>query len=268
MKRGIILLFLFYSFCLFGQGEIVDKTVLLIRNERSGAVQLNSNGWGGTFIYAKRVDYFNKTLYCIDFCSLRDLKEYKWTSDYDGHRFVYGKLNSCFITRFTYGHQKKIFDKFDKEGLAIHFFYTAGISFAICKPYYYLVLNKNVNISGTDTTITYVQSVQKFDPNANIVSRSSFITGLNQISAYPGLCIKSGLSFEFGKKDEIINALEVGAGFDAFTNNIPIMADNLNQWYYFTLSISYRFGVLIDNSVKKEKKKKKDNNVFLDEQYL
>ena len=62
----------------------------------------------------------------------------------------------------------------------------------------------------------------------------------------PGLYAKGGFNFEYSKEDKVIHAIEVGAQVNAFFKEIPIMAINTNKAVFFSLFVSYRFGMIID----------------------
>ncbi len=48
------------------------------------------------------------------------------------------------------------------------------------------------------------------------------------------------------KEDKIIHAIEVGAQINAFPKKIPIMASSDNKTIFFSLFVSYRFGMILD----------------------
>jgi hypothetical protein len=54
------------------------------------------------------------------------------------------------------------------------------------------------------------------------------------------------LNFEYSKEDKVIHAIEVGAQINAFPKVIPIMASSDNKSVYFSLFVSYRFGLIIN----------------------
>ncbi len=55
-----------------------------------------------------------------------------------------------------------------------------------------------------------------------------------------------GFNFEYSKEDKVIHAVELGAQINAFPKEIPIMAGTDNKAIFFSLFVSYRFGVIID----------------------
>ena len=121
--------------------------------------------------------------------------------------------------------------------------YSAGPVFAVYKPVYYKVL--------------YPISVDRFDIKEekfnsslatpqDIFSRASFTKGLNETKVLPGLFVKGGFNFEYSKEDKLIHAIEVGAQINAFPKKIPIMASSDNKSIFFSLFVSYRFGMIMD----------------------
>jgi hypothetical protein len=91
---------------------------------------------------------------------------------------------------------------------------------------------------------------EKFDASIaipqDIYSRASFTKGLNEMKVMPGLFAKAGFNFEYSKEDKVIHAIELGGQLNAFPKRIPIMAVDNNKALFFSLFVSYRFGIIID----------------------
>ncbi|HLP72473.1 MAG TPA: hypothetical protein VK155_06195 [Bacteroidales bacterium] len=247
MKRLLIILFLLGTgVAIFAQGDIDQQQKVFFRNERSFGILLNTDGIGISYRAAKRIDYLNKRIIEVDAGTLKSPKEYRQRLvQGQGSAYVFGKLNSTFYLRGGYGHQHEIYSKEDFGGIAIRFFYSAGPVFAIYKPIYYKVLYP---IPGSQD----LQVVEeKFDPNAiaspyEIYGRASFTKGFNEIKFMPGLYGKAGFNFEYSKEDRAIHAIEIGGVVNAFPKEIPIMAITKNKKYFFSLFVSYRFGMIMD----------------------
>jgi hypothetical protein len=246
--RKLLLIFALTEFCtlaIFGQGELDKQQKIFYRNERSFGVLLNSDGFGISYREAQRVDYLNKRIFEIEAGTLKSPKEYKESNPWyeTPGTFVYGKINTAFYLRGSYGHQRELYKKADLGGVAIRFFYSGGPTFALYKPIYYRILHQ---ISQNEFDLID----EKFDPGVtqpyDIYSKASFTKGFNEIKFLPGLFAKTGFNFEYSKLDKVIHAVEVGASLSAFPKRIPIMAIKNNKAIFFSLFISYRFGVVID----------------------
>lgn len=245
MKKLLaIAVILFYSGLLLrAQGDLNEQQKVFFRNEKSLGLLLNSDGLGLSYREGKRINFLNKSLLEIDLGSLRHPKEYKMYNPYTTGTgsYVYGKLNTVFYIRAGIGHQREIFKKQDLGGVAVRFFYSAGPVLAIAKPIYYRI----IYIVGNDVEL----KEEKFDIKdlpTDIYSRASFTKGLSEIKAFPGLYAKAGFNFEYSKEDKVIHAVEIGAQINGFPKKIPIMANTDNKAVYFSLFVSYRFGVIID----------------------
>jgi hypothetical protein len=234
---------------LYAQGELDEQQKVFFRNERSFAILLNTDGIGLSYRGAKRIDYLNKKFFEIEAGSLKHPKEYKESNPYyyGGGSFVFGKLNSTFFIRGGFGRQHELFKKADLGGIAIRYFYSAGPVLALYKPIYYKVVYRK----WIDSTYIYeYYENEKFNSSfastQDIYGRSAFSKGLNEIKVIPGLYAKGGFNFEYSKEDKVIHAIEFGAQINAFTKKIPIMASNDNKIVFFSLFVSYRFGLIID----------------------
>jgi hypothetical protein len=114
---------------------------------------------------------------------------------------------------------------------------------AIYKPIYYRVLYPV-------STNEYIIKEEKFNSAiamaTEIYGRASFTKGFDEIKVLPGLYGKFGFNFEYSKEDKVIHAVEIGAQMNAFPKEVPIMATRSNKAVFFSLFVSYRFGMIID----------------------
>jgi hypothetical protein len=247
MKKLLIIVILFYGgiSVISGQGELDQQQKIFFRNERSFAGLLSSDGFGISYREAKRVDFLNKRYFEIEAGTLKHPREYRISNPVyqTPGTFIFGKLNSVFYFRGSYGHQHELFSKGDIGGIAIRYFISGGPVLAVYKPIFYKIL-KPVS------QVEFHLVTEKFDPNIHqpmdIYSRASFTKGFNEIKVLPGLFAKGGFNFEYSKEDKVIHAIEVGAQLSGFPKKIPIMAADDNKSVFFSLFVSYRFGIVID----------------------
>ena len=246
MKKLLILavMVLFGTVSLFAQGELNEQQKIFFRNEKSFAFLLNSDGFGVSYRGAKRIDYRNKNLIEIDAGNLKLVKEFSQSSQQlQGGSFIFGKLNSTFYLRAGIGHQHEIFKKADLGGVSVRYFYSAGPVLAIYKPIYYKVLHL---LSANEYEIIEEKFDASIASSQDIYGRASFFKGFDETKIMPGLYAKGGFNFEYSKVDKIIHAIEFGAQVNAFPKVIPIMAGPDNKALFFSLFVSYRFGVILD----------------------
>jgi len=246
--RKLLIIVIVIGYCVIpvlAQGELNGQQKIFFRNERSFAVLLNSDGYGLSYREAKRVDFLNKRYFEIEAGTLKHPREYRESNPYyqTPGTFVYGKLNTVFYLRGSYGHQHELFKKADLGGVAVRYFYSGGPVLALYKPIYYKILYP---ISNYEFEIVTEKLDVNVHPPYDVYSRASFTKGLNETKILPGIFGKMGFNFEYSKEEKIIHAVEVGVSLSAFPKKIPIMATTDNKAIYFSLFVSYRFGVIID----------------------
>jgi hypothetical protein len=248
IKRLLILWVLSASgvVSIYAQGELNLEQKVFFRNEQSFGILLNTDGIGISYREAKRLDFRNKTILEIDAGTLKNQKEYKQQSAWvQGGNYFFGKTNSTFYLRAGLGHQHELFKKEDLGGIALRYFYSAGPVLAIYKPIYYKVLYPIINQPNE-----YDVKEEKFNASIavpqDIFGRASFTKGLNEIKVLPGIYAKAGMNFEYSKEDKIIHAIELGGQLNAFPKKVPIMAGSDNKALFFSLFVSYRFGLILD----------------------
>jgi hypothetical protein len=260
LKRTITLLLFLLSYLVgWSQGEIDKQDKLLFQNEKSVTLSLTSNGVAGGFTFGKHKTYLSKTLFEIELAYIKHPKEVKISaSPYSyatSRRYVNGKTNIFVNLRPSYGYQREIFSKEDRGSIAIKYYYGGGPSIGITKPIYY-TFNIIAPIGGVnyiiDTKVEKYEFVQH-PMTTEIAGRASFWKGIDELTVYPGLHAKVGLTFEFGKYNRLVNAIDVSAVFDAFTKKIPIMYTDLNNQFFLTFAVSYRFGWVVQARYKTPK---------------
>lgn len=221
---------------MFSQGEIDDEKKIFFRNEKSWALFINNNGFGGNFRKGTRINSFRKFIWEVDMNYVRHNKEIKISNTATQlNNYVYGKVNFAWDTRGGVGFQRELYRKIDKTGIAVRYFYDAGPDIILLKPIYYEVALAD----GTTEDQRFDKTGQQY-----ITGRSSFFKGFNEISVDPGVYLKAGLSFEYSKHDNRLQALEVGAIASMFLNEFEIMSDHQSR-YLFSLFISFRWGKII-----------------------
>jgi hypothetical protein len=256
---------------MLAQGEIDEQRRILLRDEKTFGVALNSNGISGDFKYAKRINAKNHKIYQIEFMSLKHPKEIKITNNiYSNKSFVFGKENNFFVLKGQYGQQTEIYRKNDAGGISIRYNYSIGPTLGILKPIYYEVLYT------TGVLYEYYSKTEKFSTSthqSDIYGRASFFKGFNELNLVPGISTKAGFTFEYSRIDEALHSIEIGIGMDLYPKEIPIMAIENNNFFFLNLYVGYRFGKVIDISEaaraktwKERQKERKTSNKIIKQQ--
>ena len=116
IKRTLcIFLTLSLSYSALSQLPAKQENKAGFRSEWFGGLILHTNGWGGNLTRGKFKTYKRYDLYSFDLVNIKHIKEYRirYQIDQDNltKSFKYGKLNSFYNARFSYGQQRMLFEK-------------------------------------------------------------------------------------------------------------------------------------------------------------
>jgi hypothetical protein len=247
-KTSVFILFaLLFSGELLAQGEIDEQMRVMLRDESTYGVFLNSNGFGANYRRGFWRNARNQFIIDGDFSYVKHPKEYKTviSYNYSTHRYVFGKQNLFWELKGYAGWQKELYRKIDRTGISVRMFYAGGVSLGFLKPVYYKVFTTSPVGEVID------EEYLKFSPDlhkSNIGGRGPFFMGFNELKLVPGLTGKAGFSFEYSQKDAILHALEAAVSLTVYPKDINIMATEQNNYLFFNLMVGYRFGRIIDIS--------------------
>ncbi len=223
------------------QETVFEEARTIYKRENTFGVLVHTTGWGITYRYGLYNSGFTRTIFESDFIGKKHPKEIKtFSSLFDNSNgYVYGKTNSVLILRGGAGKHVTFIDKQSVRGIAISYILTGGISLLYAKPSYLEVIK--VDEDGLITS-----QIEKYDPEyhtqGDIIGGASYFRGFFEGKFYPGLYGKAALNFESSFIANKINALEVGAVLDLYPRRIPIMANDLNRFYFFNFYVSLTFG--------------------------
>jgi hypothetical protein len=126
------------------------------------------------------------------------------------------KLNSFYQLRLGYGMQYLIGSKGNKNGIEVSAVGVGGLTLGLAKPYLYDV--------GNTLGKRFRAGWEEIDTTANInevFGASGFTTGWNKVKIKPGLFAKAGLRFDYGKYNEMVNAVDIGLFAEFYASKIP-----------------------------------------------
>lgn len=231
----------YFCFCQDAATLVQSGTDLnvLYRNEATFGLLANSNGYGLNYRRGVHVTGTRKRVFEFELVTLGNPKEIKSTNpNYSSNGYYYGELNSVFVPRIGMGFQNVLFRKAERKSVEIRYSCYFGASFACAKPVY-------LEISpGGQNPVTERADPSLFTSAAapNIYGSSSYFTGFNETSIYPGAYFKAALSFEYGSTRSDIKVIETGFTMDAYAKVIPQLAFSQNYQVFPSLYVSFIYG--------------------------
>lgn len=243
---GILLVIVFLCVNTEGYSQKVasvdsTKNILLLK-ELSAGIILHSQGWGIKFSKGYNKTAFKKRILSFELGEIKSLKQIRTINPYfpNSRSYFYGKLNSFFVIRASYGFHRLLNRKPYWGGVEVRFVYMGGFSLGLAKPVYLYILNTD------NVDFVYTRTIERYNPNEhfydNIYGRGPFTKGFDKISVYPGLHAKIGLDFDYGAYSTKVKSLEIGAEIDVFPNPVPIMAFNDPNYFFLTFYLNFNFG--------------------------
>lgn len=234
-----------------------EKVNNLIRQQEEGAlvfnkqtafgVRLNTDGWGLMLEKGKMKNVVTTNFISLEINVKKDPKEKKLNNLLSnsgflqiGSPYVYGKQNSFYQIKPTFGQMRLLGGKTNKNGVAVQGIYGVGISIGLERPYYVRVQDSGP--SGTRDIKYSVADSALFLGPGNIIMGTGLRYGWNQLKIIPGAHAKAALRFDYGRFNELVSAIEVGMNIEAYSRKVNIMLNNPSHQVFFNGYISILFG--------------------------
>ena len=202
-----------------------------------GGIKLTTDGYGAFLEIGRAQSVKKALLFQIDISERKHPKEEKqFSQSSNAGPFIYGKINYFYPVKLGVQQQFLLCNKGNKNGVSVSANIGGGLSIGLLRPYLLGYDSAGVQIFkglADDSTRFLTQ-----DP----ISGPNFGTGFNKLKVTPGVYAKAGLRFDYGKYNEMINALEVGLVAEFYTKAIPQMAFTKHEKFFFSAYVTIMFG--------------------------
>jgi hypothetical protein len=262
MKQLLIILTLFsFSFAAFSQDakkkteksrkELKrDKINAQIKAEEEGiiaykkhfafGIKLTSDGYGISFEkgYSKSVK--NATLFQLEISERKHQKEEKQSNPNPGvssSPIIYGKINFFYPVKLGVQKQFLFGNKSNKNGVSITGNIGGGICLGLLRPY-----EVEVEKNGQRTFVRFESEDSLLFRNGPFYGGPGLGKGWNHLKFTPGLYVKPGLRFDYGRYNDLLAAIEVGVAAEFYAKKVPQMFDNKQKQFFFSAYFTVLFG--------------------------
>jgi hypothetical protein len=238
-----------------------EKINRLIKQEEEGALiynkqwllgfNLNTDGWNVTYEHGKYKTITKTNLWWLQLGERKDRHQTKVSTVYDysnltyyntTNSFFYGKQNTAYYLKLGLGNQLLFGGKGNKNGVAVSFIYGGGISVGMLKPYYLQIYDSTGNYNNIKYSPANEQIFIGNDSVNSIVGRGPWGKGFSEIKFTPGLHLRTALRFDYGRYNETLSALEVGANVEYYFSKMPIMVFNNGRNAFVNVYVAIEFG--------------------------
>jgi hypothetical protein len=262
MKQVLILLTLFtFSFAAFAQEnkrpvkksrkeakrnkinaqiKAEEEGVIAYKKHYAFGVKLTSDGYGFSFEkgYAKSVK--KATIFQFEISERKHQKEEKQTNPNPAvstSPLIFGKINYFYPVKLGVQKQFLFGNKSNKNGVSITGNIGGGLSLGLLRPYE-LEVEKN----GKRKFIRYDSEDSLLFKNGPYYGGPTLSRGWNHLKFTPGLYVKPGLRFDYGRYNDMVSAIEVGLAAEFYAKKIPQMFDNKQKQFFFSAYFTVLFG--------------------------
>lgn len=217
-----------------------EEGVIAYHKHTAYGFKLTTDGYG-VFMEVGRAKSVKKAmLFQLEFTERKHPKEEKQSNPLVSTiPYVYGKHNYVYNVKLGVQQQILLGNKSNKNGVSVSANFGGGINLGLLRPYYVQV------IGGSNTTefIKYDSPDSTlFLNNSAIIGGPDFGKGWGEIKVNPGAYIKTGFRFDYGKFNEMINAVELGLHADFYSKKLEQMVYVKEKQFFFGAYVTIMFG--------------------------
>lgn len=243
MNKIFTITLLLFCSSLFAQQGIFGENAVVYKRQREGGIIAYTNGWGGDFAFGKHVDGFRRRMIHLEVSSIKHPKQIRSFNPFyeDAKSYFFGKVNSVFTVKATWGYKKVLFDRLRTAGVQVSRRWAIGPTIAFQKPVYLL-------IGKPDFPFDFLEE-ERYDPNIhsvdNIYGRASYFSGIDQITPVPGIHGKYVMHFEWsqlGVNNPNTTSLEFGLAASAYLAPVEILATEKSTQFFLNLFLALKIG--------------------------
>jgi hypothetical protein len=217
-----------------------EEGVLVYRKHSIFGIQGRTNGYGLMYEIGKMKSNYISNTYRIDFTEIKSQKEERSSTGFFSNPFIYGKLNNFYQFTLSFGQQRILGQKGNKNGVAVTAIYNGGLALGLLRPYYLEVDDP----AGSNTKlIKYSQPDSALFLNASaIIGKGGLTKGFNEMKLKPGFFAKAALRFDYGRFNESVKGIEIGISTEFYAQKIPIYIAQKEKQLFFQGYIALLFG--------------------------
>lgn len=217
-----------------------EEGVIAYRKHFAFGVKLTSDGYGVSFEkgYSKSVK--KATLFQLEITERKHQKEEKQSNPNTGvsaSPIIYGKVNYFYPVKLGVQKQFLLGNKSNKNGVSITGNIGGGLSLGLLRAY-----EVEVDKNGQRTFINFDSEDSLLFKSGPYYGGPSLSKGWSNLKFSPGLYIKPGLRFDYGRYNDLLAAIEVGVTGEFYSKKVPQMFDTKQKQFFFSAYFTVLFG--------------------------
>lgn len=272
MYRQLLMKNIFFSagvlfFCLTVTGSFAQKSKAdlreekrqrisaLVKQEEEGVIayhkqtvfgfKLLNDGYGVFFELGRAQTVKKSWLFQLELSERKHPKEEKQTNPVvPTSPFIFGKVNYFYPIKLGAQRQFIFGNKSNKNGVSVTGNFGGGLALGLLRPYYLEVSDagqfsrRNIKYDGPDSLL-FASNSELMNQN---VSGARFGVGWGEMKINPGLYAKASLRLDYGRYNEMVNALEVGLSAEIYGKKVLQVLNSEERQLFLNAFVCLMFG--------------------------
>jgi len=216
-----------------------EEGVLKFKKHFVSGFKLTNDGAGGFLEYAKAQTKTKGLLFQFEFTERKHVKEEKLQNEFaSSSPVIYGKINYFYPIKLGVQKQYLLGNKSNKNGVSVTANFGGGFSLGLLRPYLVEVDKGN----GVYEFVGYNSPDSNYFLNGPIVGGPSLSNGWNKLKVVPGFYLKPAVRFDYGKYNEMVSAVEIGATAEYYFKKIQQMINVKQHQFFLGAYVALIFG--------------------------
>ena len=216
-----------------------EEGVLKFKKQFVAGFKLTNDGSGAFLEFAKAQTKTKGLLFQLEFTERKHVKEEKLQNEFGtSSPVIYGKINYFYPLKLGAQKQYLLGNKSNKNGVSVTANFGGGLSLGLLRPYLVEVDKGN----GDYAFVGYNSPDSNYFLNGPIVGGPSLSNGWNKLKIIPGIYLKPAVRFDYGKYNELVSAVEIGATAEYYFKKIQQMINVKQHQFFLGAYVALVFG--------------------------
>jgi hypothetical protein len=217
-----------------------EEGVVTYRKHTVFGGKLASDGYGFFMEVARAQSVKKALLFQLDISERKHPKEEKISGPYSSSPLIFGKINYFYPIKLGVQQQFLLGNKGNKNGVSVTANAGGGVSLGLLRAY---EIERTVNNKRVSYIYDSPDSAMYLSALSDVTSSGpTLFKGWSHIKMTPGAYVKGSLRFDYGKFNEMVNAIEVGVTGDFYSKKIPQMIYQKQKQFFFSAYVAIMFG--------------------------
>ena len=215
-----------------------EEGVLKFKKQFVAGFKLTNDGAGG-FLEITKVEGTEVLAIQLEFTERKHVKEEKLQNEFaTSTPVIYGKINYFYPLKLGVQKQYLLGNKSNKNGVSVTANIGGGYCLGLLRPYLVEVDKGN----GVYEFVGYNSADSNYFLNGPIVGGPSLSNGWNKLKIIPGFYLKPAVRFDYGKYNELVSAVEIGATAEYYFKKIQQMINVKQHQFFLGAYVALIFG--------------------------